>query len=245
MKKYFSIFEMGTGRSLYVILSGAAILEGIEMFLFNGMNLGAGFSNFGYAVMNSWLPIVFLVVSVFFTVLALKTWKLESKTEYSYKLLGISQGRAYQVSCIAGTLVYMFYWASQVLMIFVLYRIYLVQGAEPTDAELFTDIRLDPFLSALIPLENVFGWIVVVFRALMVGTIAASIEYRELRGAGICGMGLLAISLLNGNVIYVYGVYINLFIVFFAAAGFFLGAMALNKKKDNEIKELNEGADEA
>jgi hypothetical protein len=95
--------------------------------------------------------------------------------------------------------------------------------------EIFALFHDYPFLIDLFPMDRAGRWVMLRIRALCVGTGAATFEYRELRGAGIIPIIMVALSIVHDG----YGPDHPLTVLFLGVLSAFailvIGAFAIKK----------------
>ena len=233
MKKYFAVFELGTGRSLIKILLGAVIMIAAESILFFVIS-DQGQTDFGWVLQHCHIDLVFIACSVFFTIAAVTTWKPRMRNDYNYDRLAMSKGKAFVMTSLAGAVVWLFYWLLQVIIVYCFYRYYMANFGRWSGLEIFALFHDYPFLIDLFPMDRAGRWVMLLIRALCVGTGAATFEYRELRGAGIIPIIMVALSVLHDG----YGPDHPLTVLYLGVISAFailvIGAFAIKKAGDED-----------
>ncbi len=233
MKKYLAVFELGSGRSLVRILIGAVIMAAVESMLFF-IRGDLGTTDFGLAIQSCHIDWVFIACSVLFTIAAVTTWKTKMRNDYSYDRLAMSKGKAFIMTSLAGAVVWLFYWLLQVIIVYCFYRYYMANFGRWSGLEIFALFHEYPFLINLFPMDRAGRWIMLLIRALCVGTGAATFEYRELKGAGIIPIIMVVLSVLHDG----YGPDHPLTVLFLGVLSAFailvIGAFAIKKAGDED-----------
>ena len=233
MKKYLAVFDLGTGRSLYRIFLGGAIMILLETLLFF-IRSDEGQTDFGWVIQHCHIDLVFIACSVIFTIAAVTTWKARMRNDYNYDRLAISKGRAFVMTSLAGAVVWLFYWLLQVIIVYCFYRYYMANFGRWSGFETFALFHDYPFLINLFPMDRAGRWVMLLIRALCVGTGAATFEYRELKGTGIIPIIMVALSVLHDG----YGPEHPLTVLFLGVLSAFailvIGAFAIKKAGDED-----------
>ena len=197
MKKYLAVFGLGTGRSLIKILIGALLLMALDAGLFY-YALGHEPGDFAFVIGRSHMSWAFLVISIGFTLSSVLTWRAKNKTNYTYSNLKVSEGKAFLTTALAGTVVYLFYWFLQVIIVYACYKYYMnCFGDGEFDLGIFTLFHQDPFLVSLFPMGVTIRWLLTIGRALMVGAGCASLEHNKLAPIGSLTIMFTAISIVT------------------------------------------------
>ena len=225
---------MGTGRKLYWIVSGAIVMVLLELVLF--YCLGLGKATFAEAVRGSFLVFAFVAFSTGFTMYAVSTYKKNKKTTYRYQLMDIRRGTAFLVTSLAGALVYMFYWAVQAILLYVLLNIYLAQHGDMTGIEIYTQMHEDALLLCVMPLGSLGGWLGVIIRALLMGIAGATAEYFVRNGAFAGAVVIVVLQLTNTDYAGIYAIYIDIMMAVFLLILAAVLTVILNRKVDETFE---------
>ena len=239
MKKYISIFEMGTGRKLYWIVGSAAVMAALELALFYALGLGKG-SGFAEAVKGSFLVFVFLIFSTFGIMYAVSTYKRNKKATYRYLLMDIKRSTAFLITILAGTLVYLFYWAVQAVLLYVFLLIYQGENGDMTGIEIYTQFHESSLLMSTLPLGSFAGWLGVILRAMFLGLSGAIAEHYVRNGSFVIGICIAAIQVTNPEYVGTYALNVDLLILP-ALFTIFLVNWVILKGKPDDIVEGGEG----
>ncbi len=242
MKKYISIFEMGTGRKLYWIVGSAAVMAALELVLFYALGLGNE-SGFAEAVKGSFLVFVFLVFSTFGTMYAVSTYKRNKKATYRYLLMDIKRSTAFLITILAGTLVYLFYWAVQAVLLYVFLLIYQGKYGDMTGIEIYTQLHENSLLMSTFPLERFAGWLGVILRAMFLGLSGAIAEHFVRNGSFAIGICIATIQITNLDYVGTYALNVDLLILPALLTIIIINWIILKGKPDDLVEggESNEG----
>lgn len=235
MKKYISIFEMGTGRKLYWIVGGATVMAALELALFYALGLGKE-SGFSEEVKGSFLIFVFLFFSTFGTMYAVSTYKKNKKAIYRYLLMDVKRSTAFLITILAGTLVYIFYWAVQAVLLYVLLLIYQGEYGDMTGIEIYTQFHENSLLMSTLPLGSFAGWLGVVLRAMLLGVSGAIAEHFVRNGSFAIGICIAAIQITNPDYVGTYALNVDLLILPALFTIFLVNWVILKGKPDDIVE---------
>ena len=240
MKKYISILEMGTGRRLYWIVGSAAVMAVLELALFYALGLGNE-PTFAEAVNGSFLVFALVVFSTFGTMCSVSTYKRNNKGKYRYLLMDIKRGTAFLITLLAGTLVYLFYWAVQAVLLYVFLVIYQGRYGDMTGIEIYTQFHESSLLMGTLPLENFGGWLGVILRAMFLGSSCAISEYFVRNWSFAIGIYIAAIQIIIKDFVGINALKLDLVVLLptlFIVT--FVNCVVLNTRTD-DIVEGGEG----
>ncbi len=176
MKKHLSVFMLMARSSIYRVFLAAlvtAVLQALGFYLSCSgilLNRGAHIEDTFAAGLFSLLFAAGLATVTL--LLCLTGCEASSKTRYTLRRLSISENQIFTWQAIYNALAYLFYWLSQVLVIFALAAWYTATEPSGSQTEFMLFFR-SAFIRGCWPMEDAFGFVRNALFCLMLGITAA------------------------------------------------------------------------
>ncbi len=197
MKKHISVFGLFARSSIYRVLGILLLMVTAEIgvFVWQVKEAVSGYyellaldlaamPDLERVVDKSGLFLCFAIALILITVvLCLPGCELGSKTSYTLKRLSISERATFFHQAAYNILVYIFLFATQIVLAFTLCTYYArtVPAAFVGNQTVFLAFYRNEFLHAVLPLSDVMLWIRNAFLILALGACAAEFPFRQRR----------------------------------------------------------------
>ena len=185
MKKHISVFMLMARSSIYRVFFASLATAALQLLCFylscSGilLNRGAHIEDAFSASLFSLLFAVGLFAVTFF--LCRTGWETSSKTGYTLKRLSISEKQVYLWQAVYNTLAYLFYWLSQVLVIFALAAWYTATQESGSQTAFMLFFR-SAFIRGCWPMEDAIGFVRNVLFCVMLGITSARYPMAQRNG---------------------------------------------------------------
>ena len=185
MRKHLSLLMMYTGRKIHWLISVIILMIATEELFFSGLRLGEGQPNFALAITSSYIMPCFILIGLVLMSVAASMEhrkKLSNETELLRKRLEISERAAYLWEIIGNTLRCLMVIASQSIMIFLFYLIYL-RNADSTFTELqdFITFKGVSILKFFFPGTEITSWLSIILVAFSFGIAATALNIKRMK----------------------------------------------------------------
>lgn len=196
MKKYLSVFEMFSRSSLYKVLVVSIVMAVVQfgsfymtMQNYNGMILTE-------LVEKSYLSWIWKIAYILVTiVIVLPSCNIGSVQNYTFGRLRIKEKRVYLLQSIYNTLCYVLLWMTEVVVLWVTSAYYLRQTTTVlSNQTLFLEFYKSPMLHSILPLEDILGWILLIY--FFVGTGFAAEMFCRRQRSGKLSFELIVMAVL-------------------------------------------------
>ena len=183
MKRYLSVFEMIARCSIYKVLLALGVMvaaQGVCFYLTMLSPSGLAIEDY---IDQSHYTLIFKIAYILITViLVLPGMDIGSKQSYTLQRLRIKEKRILWLQAGYNLLAYTLLWGAQLAMLLVstaVYQRFLPEGAKLTNQTMFIAFHRNDFMHNILPLEDVYGWIVIVL--IGVTTAFATAMFTKLR----------------------------------------------------------------
>ena len=190
MKKQISVLNLLSKSSIYRMV-GLFFMMGIVEFIFfrmvllDGPNMETLTFNMEYVFRNARMNWIFGAALILLTIILCATgYETSSKQGYTLMRLSISEERVFELQALYNFLCYIFLWAVQLLIVFLLglYFIKKAPGEYVTNQTFFLAFYRNEFLHALLPFDDILIWIKNGLLFLSLGFCSAGFTYAQRRG---------------------------------------------------------------
>jgi len=188
LKRYVSVFEMIIRSSIYKVIGIFAIMAVGEIILLTfawNQPIAALQPSMEEWVENSRIFVPFLAAYWVMTkVLASSGTNVGSMQSYTLQRLRIPEKKVHLLQCIYNIFCYAMLWISQLLILFVATDFYMKHktGVILTNQTAFLAFYRNAFMHSILPMEDIFGWFMLVFFIVMTGVLAAGYARNQRRG---------------------------------------------------------------
>jgi len=188
MKKHVSVFMLMARSTIYKIIGLFTFTFALECFLFlRTMKQGTFGGSYGLEIIIEksylvWiLAVSFLLLTVF---LCLTGYETSSKSGYTLMRLSITERQILLWQSIYNILCYITFWMLHILTLFLLCQIYM-QNALPehiTSQTVFLAFYRSDLLHALLPFDDIWGWVRNILLVIALGICSARFPYASRKG---------------------------------------------------------------
>ena len=188
MKRYVSVFEMIIRSSIYKVIGIFSIMAVGEIILLTlawNQPIATLQPSMEEWVENSRIFVPFLAAYWVMTkVLASSGTNVGSMQSYTLQRLRIPEKKVYLLQCIYNICCYVLLWMTQFLILLLAADFYMEHkaGVILTNQTVFLAFYRNAFMHSILPMEDIFGWFMLVFFIVMTGVLAASYARNQRRG---------------------------------------------------------------
>ena len=176
---------MYTGRKIYWLISAIILMIATEELFFSGLSLGTDKPNFALAITSSYIMPCFILIGLVLTAVSASLEhrkKLSNENELLIKRLEISERAAYLWEIVGNTLRCLMVIASQSIMIYLFYLIYLKSGNGTfTELQDFITFKGVSILKFFFPGTEITSWLSIILVAFSFGIAATALNIKRMK----------------------------------------------------------------
>ena len=176
MKRYLSVFEMITRSSIYKVLLILVGMVAVELTVFYLTMSNPAGVNIEEYIDQSHYSLIFKIAYMLITIaIVLPGMNIGSVQSYTLQRLRIKEKSVFWLQALYNMFAYVLLCGVQLMVLLfscVMYQKNLPEIAVWSNQTLFLAFYRNAFMHSILPLEDVFGWLVLVF--LVVGTAVTS-----------------------------------------------------------------------
>lgn len=188
MKRYLSVFEMITRSSIYKVLGIliAMVTAEITACVYAWHQpLALLKPTIEEWVDQSYFVIIFAIAYLLITVvLVLHGTNIGSVQSYTLQRLRIPEKKVYLIQCIYNILCYILLWSTQAAVLLGISAFYMNYKTHvvKTNQTVFLAFHRNEFMHSIFPLEDLVGWILLIFLIAGTGILAARFTRMQRQG---------------------------------------------------------------
>lgn len=196
MKRYISVFEMITRSSIYKVVLILLLMTGAEIGLFlhsmekhvlddeyYALEMIVEYSNMVWALL-----IAFLLITA---VITLTGCNIGSNQNYTLRRLRISENKVFFLQVLYNILCYVLLWATQWAVLWGCSLIYMEKAVDVNNQTMFLAFYRNDLMHSILPLEDVWGWILLI--CIICGCSIAAAGFAQQQRNGKIGWELFLI----------------------------------------------------
>ena len=188
MKRYLSVFEMITRCSIYKVLGlllAMVIAESIALGIAWNQQLAVYQPNLEEWIDQSYIVITFGIAFFLLTkILSSTGTNVGSMQGYTLQRLRIEESEVHKLQCIYNILAYVLLWMTQLVVFLVAAVVYVTYKSNVvlTNQTVFLAFYRNEFMHSILPLEDGFGWCLIVFFIVVTGVLVARLSRMQRSG---------------------------------------------------------------
>lgn len=191
MKRYLSVFEMITRTTIYKVLAILILMvigEVISLYIAWNQPLAQVQPNLEEWIDQSHM-LAFFTTAYFLIakVLSSSIANHGSMESYTLQRLRIPEIRVHILQCVYNVLCYVLLWALQLGVMLGASKVYMTYKTNVvlSNQTVFLAFYRNEFMHSILPLEDVFGWFLLLFFIVGTGVLAAAFSRGQRRGKAV------------------------------------------------------------